>query len=51
VTEDNIDLEIRFQGARWADAKGAPQGEAFVQALEVGPGPAATGARPISRPL
>lgn len=41
-------LEIRFTGARNASADTTARGEAFVQALEIGPGHGGNGARPVS---
>ncbi len=41
-------IEVRFKGIRRAGADGAVHGEAFIQALEVGPGPGGEGARPVS---
>ena len=43
-------FEIRFQAAHRAGPKGSPPAEAFIQAIELGPGRAVGGARPVSRP-
>ena len=44
-------IEVRFKGARRSGPDGVIQGEAFLQALEVGPGPGGEGARPVSASL
>lgn len=41
-------IEIRFTGARVQDGEGVRQCEAFVQAIEVGPGDGGKGAVPVS---
>lgn len=43
-------LEFRFTGARTTDGTRVIRGEAFLQALEIGPGRGGSGARPISAP-
>ncbi|MBI3920858.1 MAG: hypothetical protein HY318_05510, partial [Armatimonadetes bacterium] len=44
-------IEVRFAGAHWMEGDELKQGEAFVQALEVGPGPGGRGASPVSAAL
>ena len=41
-------IEIRFKGARVMDGEKLVRGEAFVQALELGPGDSGKGAQPVS---
>lgn len=41
-------IEVRFQGSRRPGPDGAVVGEAFVQAMEVGPGPGGEGAKPVA---
>lgn len=41
-------IEVRFKSARVADGEKPFRGEAFVQALELGPGNGGGGARPVS---
>jgi hypothetical protein len=43
-------IETRLTGARTMDGERATRGEAFLQALEIGPGKGGRGARPISAP-
>jgi len=44
-------IEIRLTGARRMDGERVVRGEAFLQALEIGPGNGGRGARPVSAPL
>jgi len=50
ITPTNGVIEIRFTAARMSDGDKAVRGEAFVQALEIGPGHGGSGARPVSVP-
>jgi hypothetical protein len=43
-------IEIRLEGARRPGPKGLVQGEAFIQALEIGPGSVSESAHPGSSP-
>lgn len=44
-------IEIRLTASRLWDGKGPEAGEAFIQALELGPGSGGRGARPVSAPV
>jgi hypothetical protein len=48
LTPRNGVLEFRFTAARMSKADATARGEAFVQALEIGPGSGGQGAKPIS---
>ncbi len=50
LTPTNGILEIRFTAARISSADTTARGEAFVQALEIGPGSGGQGAKPVSAP-
>ncbi|HEY5914050.1 MAG TPA: malectin domain-containing carbohydrate-binding protein [Verrucomicrobiae bacterium] len=50
LTPKNGILEFRFTAARISNADTTLRGEAFVQALEIGPGEGGQGARPVSAP-
>jgi hypothetical protein len=50
ITPKNGILEIRFTAARISSTNANARGEAFVQALEIGPGDGGRGAAPISVP-
>jgi hypothetical protein len=43
-------IEVRLTAARVQDGETVARGEAFLQALEVGPGRGGTGAQPVSAP-
>jgi hypothetical protein len=50
IAPTNGTIEIRFTAARISSADTTLRGEAFVQALEIGPGDAGQGATPVSAP-
>jgi hypothetical protein len=50
LTPTNGILEIRFTAARISSSDTTARGEAFVQALEIGPGSGGPGAKPVSAP-
>ncbi len=50
LTPRNGILEFRFTAARISNADTTVRGEAFVQALEIGPGSSGQGAKPVSVP-
>ena len=50
LTPKNGILEIRFTAARISNTNTTARGEAFVQALEIGPGDGGPGAKPVSVP-
>jgi hypothetical protein len=50
LTPRNGILEFRFTAARISHADTTVRGEAFVQALEIGPGSGGQGAKPLSAP-
>ena len=51
ITPTNGVIEVRFTAARTVTGEGNESGEAFVQALEIGPGKGGKGAKPVSVPL
>ncbi|MHC1768544.1 MAG: malectin domain-containing carbohydrate-binding protein [Verrucomicrobiia bacterium] len=48
LTPKNGVLEFRFTAARFSNEDTTARGEAFIQALEIGPGDGGTGATPVS---
>ncbi len=51
LTPRNGIIEIRFNAARVSSTNTAARGEAFVQAIEIGPGDDGQGAAPVSAPV
>jgi hypothetical protein len=48
VVPENGAIVIRFTSSRVSEGDQAARGEAFIQALEIGPGPGGQGATPVS---